>query len=238
MFGIFSTALRHKIWFDLWGAKQRTFQAILTIMIGSFVVGAIFGGWGGISVDTRTNFEPTQPPSVNLRVSPPADAQVIEALQRNPRLEAVEGLMVAQIRWRPTPEAAWRPASLQARADYDDQHISLLRLEQGVWPTGSRFAVERGFPINIGDQVELEIDTAAAGGARQGSAATDIRRIDARIDAGEDQQRTGVTAGRRRIDTSAGRLRQGQERLGVGSGDRAKSVQPGNGQSAGGDRRK
>jgi putative ABC transport system permease protein len=71
---------------------------------------------------------------------------------------------------------------LQARADYDDQHISLLRLEAGAWPTGSQFAVERGFPINIGDRVELEIDTAAAGGAEQGSATTDTRRIDARID--------------------------------------------------------
>jgi putative ABC transport system permease protein len=182
MFGIFSTALRHKIWFDLWGSKQRTLQAILTIMIGSFVVGAIFGAWGGISIDTRTNFEPTQPPSVNLRVSPPADAQVIESLQRDPRLEAVEGLMVAQIRWRPDSAAEWRPASLQARADYNDQQISLLRLERGAWPTGNQFAVERGFPINIGDRVELEIDIAAAAGAEQGSETTDIRRTEAHID--------------------------------------------------------
>lgn len=46
MFGIFSTALRHKIWFDLWGSKQRTLQAILTIAIGAFVIGAIFTPWG------------------------------------------------------------------------------------------------------------------------------------------------------------------------------------------------
>src|SRR3712207_6916979 len=54
-------------------AKQRTIQAILTIAIGSFVIGAIYGGWGGIGVDTRTNFAPTRPPSINVRLSPPAD---------------------------------------------------------------------------------------------------------------------------------------------------------------------
>ncbi|GAB4108882.1 MAG: FtsX-like permease family protein [Roseiflexaceae bacterium] len=163
MFGIFSTALRHKIWFDLWGAKQRTLQAILTIMIGSFVVGAIFGGWGGIAEDTRSNFGPTRPPSISVRVSPPASAAVLETLRRDPQLAAVEGLMVAGIKWRPNRDTPWRRAQLQARADYTDQQLSLLLLESGAWPQGRRFAVERGFPISIGDEVELQIEGATAG---------------------------------------------------------------------------
>ena len=159
MFGIFSTALRHKIWFDLWGAKQRTFQAILTIAIGAFVIGAVFGGWGGISVDTRANFGPTKPPSINVRVSPPASQAVIDALRNDTRLSAVEGLMVTSIKWRPNQASAWQPATLLARADYTNQQLSLLRLEAGNWPKGRQFAVERGFPISLGSQVEFEIDT-------------------------------------------------------------------------------
>jgi putative ABC transport system permease protein len=158
MFGIFSTALRHKIWFDLWGSKQRTIQAILTITIGSFVVGAIFGAWGGISEDTRTNFAPTRPPSINVRLSPPADAELIEVLKNDPRLAAVEGLMEVSIKWRPSPDVAWQPATLQARDDYTKQELSLIKLEAGAWPEGRQFAIERGFPIAIGDRVELEID--------------------------------------------------------------------------------
>jgi putative ABC transport system permease protein len=174
MFGIFSTALRHKIWFDLWGAKQRTIQAILTITIGSFVVGAIFGGWGGIAEDTRANFQPTIPASINVRVAPPASADLIAVLKRNPQFAAVEGLMIAQIEWRPNRTTDWQPAMLQARADYTDQQLQLLRLEQGAWPQGRQFAIERGFPIRIGDQVELAITAqpASDGKLRQVSATT------------------------------------------------------------------
>lgn len=159
MFGIFSTALRHKIWFDIWGAKQRTIQAIVTIAIGSFVIGAIYGGWGGISADTRTNFEPTRPPSINLRLSPPADATLIQALRNDPRLAAVEGVMIATIKWRPNAQSAWEPAMLQARADYTNQELNILRLEAGAWPVGRQFAVERGFPIALGNQVEFEVNS-------------------------------------------------------------------------------
>ncbi len=36
MHDVFTTTLRNKVWFDLWGARQRTLQAILTIAIGAF----------------------------------------------------------------------------------------------------------------------------------------------------------------------------------------------------------
>jgi putative ABC transport system permease protein len=158
MFGIFSTALRHKIWFDLWGSKQRTLQAILTIAIGAFVIGTIFTAWGGISEDTRRSFVPTRPPSIAISLTPPADATLLRVLRADPQLAAVEGLMVASVNWRPSPDAAWRPATLQARDDYANQQLALLQLEGGAWPTGRGFAVERGFPIAIGERVELQIE--------------------------------------------------------------------------------
>lgn len=157
MFGIFSTALRHKIWFDLWGSKQRTVQAILTIAIGAFVIGAIFTAWGGISEDTRRSYLPTRPPSIAITLSPPADDTLLRVLRADPQITAVEGIMVAGVNWRPSPDAAWRPATLQARADYADQQLALLQLEDGVWPDGRQFAVERGFPVGVGDRAELQI---------------------------------------------------------------------------------
>jgi putative ABC transport system permease protein len=162
MFEILSTALRHKLWHDLWGAKQRTLQAMLTIAIGAFVVGAIFGAWGGIDVDTHRNFAPTRPPSINVRVAPPADEALIRALRNDPQFAQVEGLMVAAIEWRSGHDAPWQSATLHARADYEDQRLALLELQQGEWPAGSRVAVERGFPIAIGDRVEVKIDGAVS----------------------------------------------------------------------------
>jgi len=169
MFGIFSTALRHKIWFDLWGSKQRTLQAILTIGIGAFVIGAIFTAWGGIAEDTRRSYLPTRPPSIALRLSPPADDALLRTLRADPRLAAVEGVMVAGVNWRPRPDAPWRPAILQARDDYDRQRLALVQLEAGAWPGGRRLAVERGFPIQVGDRVELQIDGRTAGAEIGGS---------------------------------------------------------------------
>jgi putative ABC transport system permease protein len=157
MFGIFSTALRHKIWFDLWGSKQRTAQAVLTITIGAFVIGAIFTAWGGISVDTSRSYLPTRPPSIAISLTPPADDTLLRVLRDDPQLATIEGLMVASVNWRPSPDAAWRPATLQARNDYADQQLALVQLESGAWPSGRSFAVERGFPVGVGDRVELQI---------------------------------------------------------------------------------
>lgn len=169
MFGIFSTALRHKIWFDLWGSKQRTFQAILTIAIGAFVIGAIFTAWGGISEDTRRSYLPTRPPSIAITLTPPGDDTLLRVLRADSQLAAVEGVMVAGINWRSSPDAPWRPATLQARADYTDQQLSLLQLEDGEWPTGRQFAVERGFPVGNGGQVELQIDNRTTTAAISGT---------------------------------------------------------------------
>lgn len=67
--------------------------------------------------------------------------------------------MAASIKWRLRSDAPWQPALLQARADYTNQQLSLLRLEDGMWPSGRQFAVERGFPLAIGDQVEFEVNS-------------------------------------------------------------------------------
>ncbi|NJN16291.1 MAG: hypothetical protein HC822_08460 [Oscillochloris sp.] len=160
MFGIFSTALRHKIWFDLWGSKQRTIQAILTIAIGAFVIGAIFTAWSGIGEDTRRSYLPTRPPAIAITLTPPADDTLLRVLRADPQLAAVEGIMVAGVNWRPSPAAPWRPAILQARDDYADQRLALVQLERGTWPEGRQFAVERGFPVGIGDRVDSKLTIA------------------------------------------------------------------------------
>jgi putative ABC transport system permease protein len=157
MFDVFATALRHKLWYDVWGAKQRTIQAILTIAIGAFVIGTIFTAWGGIAEDTRRSFQPTRPPSIAIRLAPPADDALIDVLRADQQLAAVEGIMVANINWRPDANTPWRPAILHARDDYQDQQLALIQLEGGAWPSGRQFAVERGFGIAIGEQVELQI---------------------------------------------------------------------------------
>ena len=37
--------IRHKIWYDLWENKGRTWRVVAIIAIGAFAIGAILGGF-------------------------------------------------------------------------------------------------------------------------------------------------------------------------------------------------
>lgn len=165
---VFTTGLRYKLWFDLWGARQRTIQAVLTIAIGAFAVGTVLGTLRGVNADTQRTWSTVAAPAITLRVTPPASDELIETLARRPDLSGAEGQMEAAIEWRPAPDAPWSAATLIARDDYADQRLSLLLLEAGAWPAGRSLAVERRFAAGLGDQVELRLDdhafSAAVGG--------------------------------------------------------------------------
>jgi putative ABC transport system permease protein len=154
---VFSTALRHKIWFDLWGARQRTLQAILTIAIGAFGVGMVLGSLSGLQADTRSTWATSSAPAIALRLSPPADDALIDALRDRPDLSAVEGHLETSIQWRPDSSSPWRSATLAARQDYEHQGVSVLLRDAGVWPSGRTMSVERRFPISMGDTVQLRV---------------------------------------------------------------------------------
>ncbi|MBX0331017.1 FtsX-like permease family protein [Oscillochloris sp. ZM17-4] len=155
---IFTTSLRHKIWFDLWSARQRTLQAVLTIAIGAFAVGMVLSSLRGLEADTRATWATAAAPAIAIRISPPADDALIDALRDRPDLATVEGHLETSIKWRPSRESPWRAASLVARQDYQRQGVSVLQLDAGAWPSGHTLAVERRFPIRIGDSVELRVD--------------------------------------------------------------------------------
>ena len=155
---IFPSVLRHKIHYDLWGAWQRTLQAVLTIAIGAFAVGVILGSLQGVIADAEGSWGASMAPSIRLRVVEGAPGDLVEHLATRPDLSAVEGQMERAIQWRPALDAPWQAATLIARDDYPNQQLSILSLEAGEWPARRQMAVERGFPIPVGAAVELRID--------------------------------------------------------------------------------
>lgn len=155
---VFGTVLRYKLWFDLWGARQRTIQAVLTIAIGAFAVGTILGAKEGVNVDTFEAWSTVAAPSILLRISPPADDNVLQSLRNRSDLVTVDAQMEQSLVWRPSPEQTWQPATLIARDDYEQQELNLLLLEEGAWPSGRAVAVERRFGVAVGDQIELKLN--------------------------------------------------------------------------------
>jgi putative ABC transport system permease protein len=154
---VFGTVLRYKLWFDLWGARQRTLQAVLTIAIGAFAVGTILSALRGLQADTARTWSTVSAPSILLQITPPADDALIEALRNRSELTAVEGQMEQSITWRSSPDQPWTRAILIARDDYESQQLNLLLLEAGTWPAGRTVAVERHFPVGPGDSLAIKI---------------------------------------------------------------------------------
>lgn len=154
---VFTTALRYKLWFDLWGARQRTLQAVLTIAIGTFAVGTTLGALLGVTADVRNTWASVAAPTIVFRISPFANDALITALRNRPDIAALEPQMEQGITWRTGPHAPWQPATLIARDDYAAQQLSLLLLDEGAWPAGRIIAVERRFGLVPGDQIEIKI---------------------------------------------------------------------------------
>lgn len=155
---VFGTVLRYKLWFDLWGARQRTIQAVLTIAIGAFAVGTILGAKEGVNVDTHAAWSTVAAPSILLRINPLADDQLLESLRNRPDLTRVDAQMEQSIVWRRSPDQAWQAATLIARDDYTQQELNLLLLEEGEWPMGRELAVERRFGVELGERLELKLN--------------------------------------------------------------------------------
>ncbi|MEM7344054.1 MAG: ABC transporter permease [Chloroflexota bacterium] len=151
--------LRKKIRSDLFDNLSRTIQAVLTIAIGSLAVGAIIGATALIQSDITANWLPNQPAPISFRLGDGGIQQdLVETMEKFDEVERVEGEITTSIKWRRSPDETWRPAQLRAREDYTDQKLFTLRLEAGDWPTNKIITVNRGYGIEAGETIYLEID--------------------------------------------------------------------------------
>jgi putative ABC transport system permease protein len=155
LFGV----LRKKIWSDLFGSgnTSRTIQAVLSIAIGALAVGAILGALEFINADLSKGWQAANPPSITMKAKPEVSEELITSLGKIEGVEDVEGTLTKPISWRRSPDVPWEPATLKARADYEEMIYFWLRLEGGAWPEGNVMAIGRGFDVRAGQQVYLDI---------------------------------------------------------------------------------
>lgn len=154
---IFTGVLVHKIWSDLWGNVGRTIQAVLTIAIGAFAVGAILGGSQLMNQDTTRNWQSANPAAVQLRTDPQVTEGMIEALE-DEQVPVTEGQMEQSIQWRLAPDDPWQPGTLVAREDFSEMQLFTLDLDAGQWPERDLMGVLRGYGLGPGDFVYMEVE--------------------------------------------------------------------------------
>jgi putative ABC transport system permease protein len=154
--------LRYKIWSDLWDNKGRTFQVVLIIAMGAFAIGMIIGTRNLIIPAMEELWRASSPAMIVLWADPPVDEDTLMVLKDIEGVEGIEGYLTREIEWKLHPEDQWKPASLTARDDYQEQHYVKLELLSGDWPQDKVFAMGQGsdvaFGIEEGGQVTIRVE--------------------------------------------------------------------------------
>ncbi len=151
-----------KVWFDLWSNKARTILAVLSIAVGVFAIGAIFGMVDQLLPGMDDSHRASQPSHISMTLNDRITQDTANRLKNIPGVEDIEVSNTVSIRYKLRPDDDWEAGFLEMRADYDEQKYDVLRLHAGTWPSNNNLAVERlsseAFGIDIGGKVIFELD--------------------------------------------------------------------------------
>lgn len=151
-----------KVWFDLWHHRSRTVLTVLSIAIGVFAVGVIFGMVDQLLAGMDNAHQAIAPSHLNMVLRGPVDRDIAHNLTSIEGVEEVEPLNLILVRYKTTVDANWEAATLVMRDDYEDQLYDWVELREGEWPTKDTLAVERqtmgGYGVAMGDEIILEMN--------------------------------------------------------------------------------
>lgn len=150
-----------KVWFDLWHNKVRTILAVLSIAVGVFAIGAIFGMVDQLLSGMDAAHRAVSPSHINIILRNYVDRQTAESLTDVPGVVDVDPVNQISVRYKLNPNDEWELGTLVMRQDYDAQVYDRLELKEGAWPQDTTFGVERltsqFYGIDIGDEVIFEL---------------------------------------------------------------------------------
>src|SRR6185503_10861140 len=111
----------NKVWFDLWSNKARTLLAVLSIAVGVFAIGAVFGMVDQLLSGMDRAHQAVVPSHVFMALTERIDRDIADHLKDIEGVEDIEVLNEVGVRYKVKPEDEWRAARLIMRDDYDDQ---------------------------------------------------------------------------------------------------------------------
>jgi putative ABC transport system permease protein len=149
-----------KVWRDLWGNKFRTLLVVLSITVGVFALGLVFGSSDVMRARMMESHRASVPPHIEFYTDL-FGQDVVDAIRREPGVADAEGEVRTSFRWKLPGDADWRDGTLIARADYKTQHMYPIELLNGDWPAKRALAVERMsseyFKLPIGTTILVEV---------------------------------------------------------------------------------
>jgi putative ABC transport system permease protein len=151
----------YKVWSDLWDNKVRTTLAVLSITVGVFSIGAIFGMVDQLLSTMDKAHQEIIPSHIRMGLEKRITRDIADRLEHTNGVEAIELYNRIMVRYKTAPDEEWKTGIVYLRDDYADQTYELVQLKEGRWPDDNHIAIERlssqAFGINIGDQVIFEL---------------------------------------------------------------------------------
>ena len=151
-----------KVWSDLWSNKVRTLLAVLSIAVGVFAVGAIFGMVDQMLSGMDQAHQAVFPSHMSTYLLQNIGHDTAIYLKRVEGVEDVEVLNTVTVRYKINPQDEWKRGILVMRDDYEAQKYDRVQLKEGQWPEGGHIGIERlssqFYNIGIGDKVIFEME--------------------------------------------------------------------------------
>ncbi len=151
-----------KVWSDLWHNKVRTGLAILSIAVGVFAVGAIFGMVDQLISTMDQAHQDSSPSHINMFLERYIDEEIADRLENIDGVVEIELQNSMSVQFKVHPDDDWRPAAFAMRQDYDEQIYDVFTLKEGVWPEDNKISIERlsseHFGIEVGDTVIFDME--------------------------------------------------------------------------------
>lgn len=150
-----------KVWADLWINKIRTVLVVLSVAVGVFAVGMIFGMSDQMITIMDQTWQQDMPQHITMYLATPISQSDIGALRQLPGVDDIAPAGAADARYRSARDNNWHQAVVLMRPDYSHQQYEILRLDQGAWPQGGGLDIEHMqadfFKAKPGDTVTLQV---------------------------------------------------------------------------------
>lgn len=157
------TMLWYKIFADIRQHKTRTLLAIISVAVGVFCVGTLFGMIDLQLAKMDAAHRQSQPSHINLLLRQDADLALLDRLARVTGVSGVDTLTPLTVRFKRAGAVEWQLATLIIRPPTAAQRFDLTTLSSGLWPTGEQVAIEQlsatATALTTGDRIEFATTT-------------------------------------------------------------------------------
>jgi hypothetical protein len=120
---------------DIWSNRSRSLLVILSITVGVFAVGMISLTRQALTRSLHEQYLAIHPAEAIIQTLPGMDDDLVSAIRHTKGVTDAEGRRSLPLRLSQDGAGeTWRDLTLYSLADYRDQHLFTIHLEDGSWP--------------------------------------------------------------------------------------------------------